>query len=182
MEQRIAADPLGADRRDDLVEAMLLEHGLVGDIVACQRREIALPEATEVGGDAAKAQARARVYGARDRQRFVGHDTLAPEAGVNPQVDIQRAGGRPEESLRLLDPLEAVGGRLEIVVHKLGDAGGLSLALPPGLNPSSLAKRRNGQSGNTRVNLTSGVWPIVDKMLSFMVASLPRCDECDGSR
>src|SRR5262249_56185658 len=47
---------------------------------------------------------------------------------------------------------------------------GLSLALPPGLNPSSLAKRQNGQSGSARVNLTSGVWPIVDKMLSFMIA------------
>jgi len=32
-----------------------------------------------------------------------------------------------------------------------------------------LAKRRNGQSGSTRVNLTSGVWPIVDKMLSVMI-------------
>src|SRR6266516_397273 len=117
MEQRIAADPLGADRRDDLVEAMPLKHGLIGDIVACQRRYIALPEATEVGGDAAKAQACAGVYGARDRQRFVGHDALARQASVDPQVDIERAGGRPAESLRLFDPLEAVGGRLEIVVH-----------------------------------------------------------------
>ena len=125
MDERIAADPLGADRRDDLVEPMLLERGLVGDIVASQRHKIVLAEATEVGGDAAKAQACARVYGARERQRFVGHDALARDAGVDPQVDIQRAGGRPEESLRLVDPLEAVGGRLEIVVHELGDVGGL---------------------------------------------------------
>src|SRR5207248_11438644 len=46
---------------------------------------------------------------------------------------------------------------------------GLSLALPPGLKPSSLAKTWNGQSGNTRVKRTSGVWPIVDKMLSLMI-------------
>src|SRR5436309_2599068 len=46
---------------------------------------------------------------------------------------------------------------------------GLSFALPPGLNPSSLAKRRNGQSASTCVNLTSGVWPIVDKMLSVII-------------
>src|SRR5215217_1722833 len=45
---------------------------------------------------------------------------------------------------------------------------GLSLALPPGFSDSSLAKRWNRTSPRTRDNLTSGVWPMADRMLSFI--------------
>ena len=63
---------------------------------------------------------------------------------------------------------------VRIASRRIGNAG-LSLALPPGLNPSSLAKGQNGRSGSTQVNLTSRVWPIVDKMSSFIIVfSQPR--------
>jgi hypothetical protein len=50
---------------------------------------------------------------------------------------------------------------------------GLSFALPPGLNPSSLAKRRNLLSLNTRFNLINGVLPIVDKIPSCITIMAP---------
>src|SRR5436309_8994472 len=98
---------------------------------------------------------------------------------MNRNPKYRQACAKPIPRFPELDSITTVEGLtapVRIASRRICNAG-LSLALPPGLNPSSLAKRQNGQSGNTRVNLTNGVWPIVDKMPSFMVASLPRDDE-----
>src|SRR6266700_3008318 len=63
---------------------------------------------------------------------------------------------------------------------------GRSFVLPPGLRDSSLAYNRKGISPNTRCNLTRGVLPMAERILSFIFQPLkkgtPTAPESDEER
>src|SRR5215216_2974738 len=75
-----------------------------------------------------------------------------------------------------LDSITQVSGRIlpSLMALRMMLNAALSLMLPPGLNASNLANSRNWRPSITRFNLTSGVFPSVDKMPSPFILPLLR--------